>query len=163
MTLKTLKLLFLLVSVLCVNLSCKKESEPEPQAEVLPKLKTFPITVTGNAGPNSNAWTYHYKLVVEEKGNVPVMKYGVTWHSYRSSEMGQDYVIRFPIVQDINYTAHPFNIPFEKGERKYDFPNFPFLLKGLTYQRAYAVLQDGRVVYGDVIESSPSGNKVIME
>lgn len=144
-----IRLFSLLLITLIINISCKDHEVPE----VLPVLKTLPIQQLRLVPPpEPTLYTNRYRLEVTEKGNVPVSRYGILFTTYSGAEFQHpESINKQPIVTtSIN---HDFAAPFELGERTLEEgPNYP--LRTYVFQRAYAVLADGRVIYGDVVFTS---------
>ncbi|MCE7063174.1 hypothetical protein [Dyadobacter sp. CY343] len=139
-----IKSAFLFCAVLLLSFSCEDHTVPE----VLPVLKTLPITQTReNPPPFESMYTNRYRLVVENVGNVPVSKYGIVFTTYRSGETPNPN--KTPTV-DAQFPSHVFPDAFGEGEKSFDQGgNYP--LRTDVYQRAYAILADGRIIYGDVV------------
>ena len=130
-----------------MNFSCENHQEPE----LLPVLETLQITQSREVPPPyQSTYTNHYRLRVIEKGNVPVTEYGVIYSTYNTSELENNapYVIKEPTV--LNSPLHIITEEFGPGEKLMSHEkNYP--LRTYVYQRAYAKLGDGRVIYGDVV------------
>ncbi|TDE16514.1 hypothetical protein [Dyadobacter psychrotolerans] len=143
-----IKLAALSLTILFMNFSCQDHEVPQ----LLPVLETIPVTQSRKSPPPYlTFYINHYRVNIKEKGNVPVAEYGVLYSTYHPSELENNasYVIKQPTV--LNSPPHVITQEFEIGERlmSNDGDNFP--LRTYVYQRAYAKLTDGRVVYGDVI------------
>jgi hypothetical protein len=144
----TLKLTTILLTVLCINLSCKEQETPE----ILPVLEALPITqkmVGPPSGPR-NSFTSNYRVLVKVKGNVKVIEYGVLFSTYYGEEIYNNayYLAKEPTLQ--THGGHIITEEFEIGERVISRDN-NYPLRTHVYQRAYAKLEDGRVMYSDIV------------
>jgi hypothetical protein len=105
---------------------------------VTPKIKTLEIVggevVNGAEGLN-------FRILVEELGNRTVTEYGMVWKVQKDNQQ---------ITPTINDSKTVFSMPFTIGEHsklEFNIQNQkPYV--DLFY-RAYAILENGTVVYGD--------------
>jgi hypothetical protein len=144
----TLKLTALLLTLFFTNFSCKEKEVPQ----VLPVIEALPITqimVGPPSGPR-NSFTSNYRVLVKEKGNVKVIEYGILFSTYYSSEIlnNSPYLWKVPTLQ--THGPHIITEEFEVGERVMSRDN-NYPLRTHAYQRAYAKLEDDRIIYSDVI------------
>jgi hypothetical protein len=127
----------LLAFFLVLCWSCT-DHEPGSGPIVTPKIKTLEIVggevVNGAEGLN-------FRILVEELGNRTVTEYGMVWKVQKDNQQ---------ITPTINDSKTVFSMPFTIGEHsklEFNIQNQkPYV--DLFY-RAYAILENGTVVYGD--------------
>jgi hypothetical protein len=131
------------IGLLCFNFSC--QDHPIPQT--LPSLTTQPITRS-----NTRAFSlFTFQLVVDNPGSIPVKEYGVVFTTYDDLDIVNPNVIPEPTI--LTGMVVSFKDPFGPGnqqESKTDVPDSNLTLD-YTFQRAYAVLNNGEVAYGQTI------------
>ncbi|MCE7067173.1 hypothetical protein [Dyadobacter sp. CY326] len=137
------RLCVVFIALLCFNFSC--QDHPIPQT--LPSLTTQPINRS-----NTRAFSlFTFQLVVDNVGSIPVKEYGVVFTTYDDLDIVSPDVISEPTI--VNGKVISFKGVFSPGnhqESKTDVPDSKLTLDYI-FQRAYAVLNNGTVVYGQVI------------
>ena len=131
------------IGLLYFNFSC--QDHPIPQTG--PSLTTEPI-----ARINSRTFSlFTFQLVVDDPGSIPVKEYGIVFTTYDDLDIVNPDVNSEPTIQ--TGTVVSFKNPFGQGnqqESKTDTPESTFTLDYI-FQRAYAVLDNGEVVYGNMV------------
>ena len=138
-----IRVYMLFIGLLYLNFSC--QDHPIPQT--LPSLTTQPIIRS-----NTRAFSlFIFQLMVDNSGSIPVKEYGVVFTTYYELDIVNPDIILEPTI--LTGKMIPFKDPFGPGnhqELKTDIPDSKLTLD-YTFQRAYAVLDNGEVVYGKVI------------
>jgi hypothetical protein len=98
---------------------------------VAPKIKTLQI-INGSTGLD-------FRILIEELGNVPVTEYGVVWKVQKDNQQ---------VTPTVNDSKTVFPMPFTLGQHsKLEFnvqTQQPYVF---MFYRAYAILENGTVVY----------------
>lgn len=127
----------LLTFFLLFCLSCA-DHEPGNGPVVAPKIKTLEIidgeVINGVEGLN-------FRILVEELGNTTVVEYGMVWKVQKDNQQ---------VTPTVNDSKTVFSMPFTIGQHsKHEFNiqnQKPYV--DLFY-RAYAILGNGTVIYGN--------------
>ncbi|WP_090381740.1 hypothetical protein [Dyadobacter sp. SG02] len=86
-----------------------------------------------------------FKVQVDTLGDLPVTEYGILYLSFFRASNDTDYTPR------IEHGAKmPFDQPIVLGINNYVYTGNAFQGKYFFYYRAYALLSDGSVAYGDI-------------
>lgn len=131
------------IGLFCLNFSC--QDHPVPQT--LPSLTTQPITRS-----NTRAFSlFTFQLVVDNPGSILAKEYGVVFTTYDDLDIVSPNVISEPTIQ--NGRVVLFKGPFGPGNQQELITDVPESKLTLDYifQRAYAVLDNGEVVYGQTV------------
>jgi hypothetical protein len=133
------------VSILFFNFSC----EDHKIALAPPVLKTLPVTQKGTQ--QVPVMSTIYKLEVLDTGTRQVSEYGVLYHTYYEVELESDPTpVTVPTVE--NSVKHPFSETFGVGLKEL-ITDSQFPLRTYVFQRAYAILDDGSVIYGAIVKT----------
>lgn len=112
-----------------------------------------PRVITGEAVATPTAPAVSFKVIVEA-GDFPIVEYGVV---YSLKENANDNVFNTtPTVAD---TKAVFPLPATNGQHIKVENVVPFVE---MYYRAYAIIQGGAVIYGDVMVIDKNGNEQII-
>lgn len=126
---------FLVVCFLFSLNACSLQDHVEPQ-----KLK-----LSTPAFDYSDDFKMRFKVQVDALGDLPVTEYGILHLSFFRADNDKDYTPR------IEHGARmPFDQSIALGTNSYVYTGSAFAGKYFFFYRAYAVLSDGSVVYGEI-------------
>ena len=129
-----LRIFLALCLLVCLN-ACSM------QDHVIPKQ----VKLSTPAFEFTDDFKMRFKVQVDSLGDLPVTEYGILHLSFFRAENDTDYTPR------IEHGAKmQFDQPIELGINNFVYAGNAFQGKYFFYYRAYALLSDGSVAYGDI-------------
>ncbi|PWJ53240.1 hypothetical protein CLV98_12523 [Dyadobacter jejuensis] len=115
----------------------------------MPVLKTLPTSLLPSFNADSTyigpPYFWIFNLEVVDKGTEPIKEYGVVLTQFRPDPNETRYE---PFVD--NTFKNAFEQPFEVGPATHRLRN-NYAMRTYVYQKAYAILESGEVVYGNLV------------